>query len=85
MKKKCSKCGLNLPLRSFAKMTASEDGLQPRCRQCHKAYRAYRRLRLSGASTEATHATTASTIGASRPTTSHPPTKQRRKRKTKQP
>jgi hypothetical protein len=76
--KKCSKCGRNLPLRSFAKMTASKDGRQPRCRQCHKAYRAYWRMGLSGALTEA------NPISASMPTTSHPTTKQRRKRKRKQ-
>jgi hypothetical protein len=73
MKKKCNKSGLNLPVRAFAKMTASQDGLQPRCRQCNKAYRAYWRMRLSGASSEATKASL-------RPATSQPTTKQRRKR-----
>lgn len=36
--KRCRTCGLDLPLESFARRTASADGRQPRCRSCWAAW-----------------------------------------------
>lgn len=38
--KTCLKCGLEKPLASFAKRSASKDGLYSYCRQCQKVYNA---------------------------------------------
>lgn len=36
MKKRCSKCGQDLPLEAFARHRSTPDGLQYHCRECQK-------------------------------------------------
>ena len=38
IKKKCSKCGRELPVSEFWKNASTEDGLQTYCKECGNVY-----------------------------------------------